>query len=127
MKKVIVKLPEEQKKAKEIEEVLKQYGLDTFIRSYDDLSAVQKVKVESQKDIESLKDMASKKVSGVLINTSDWRVIPFENIIAQVAGKLEIYAEAKDVQDALALKGVLERGVDYIICLLYTSPSPRDS
>jgi len=115
MKKVIVKLPEEQKKAKEIEEVLRQYGVDTFIRSYDELGSVQKVKVESQKDIESLKDIISKKVNGVLVETSDWRVIPFENIIAQVAGKLEIYAEAKDVQDALTLKGVLERGVDYVI------------
>ncbi len=114
MKEVIVKLPEDQKKAKEIEEALKQYGLNTFIKSYDDLTGLQKVRIESQKDIESLKGLPGN-IKGVLIDTSDWRVIPFENIIAQVSGKLEIYAEAKGVHDAIALKGVLEKGVDYVI------------
>ncbi len=119
MKKVIVKLPADQKKSKEIEEALKQYGLDTFIKSYDEIPGIIRIKIESQKDIESLKDL-SEKAKGALIDTSDWRVIPFENIIAHASGKLDIYAEAKGIQDAIALKGVLEKGVDYVII------SPKD-
>lgn len=112
MKKVIVKL---ERASKEIEDLFKQYGVDHFIGSLSELEGVERIRVQTQKDIESIKELLRKGVKGILVETDNWRVIPLENIIAEVSGKAEIYAEAKSPEDAQALSGVLERGVDYVI------------
>ncbi|MGC8569035.1 MAG: 3-dehydroquinate synthase II [Nitrososphaeria archaeon] len=113
MKKVIVKLPEDRKKAEEIRALLSQYGVDSFISSLGELG-VERVTVKSQKDVEGLKGVASR-AKGILVETESWRIIPLENIIAELSGQSEIYVEALNPSDAVALRGVLEKGVDYVI------------
>ena len=72
---------------------------------------IEEVELKSQSDIESLGG-----AKGYLVRTRDWRVIPLENLIAAVQGKgITLLAEAKDLEDAVMLYGVLEKGVDGII------------
>ncbi|MHA2407121.1 MAG: 3-dehydroquinate synthase II, partial [Candidatus Ranarchaeia archaeon] len=52
----------------------------------------------------------------VLIETSDWRIIPLENIVSNLEGSTkQVVVHAKNVDDAEVLLGTLERGVDAII------------
>lgn len=48
----------------------------------------------------------------ILVKCRDWRVIPLENIIAILKGKVKILAEASNFDEALLLANVLELGVD---------------
>ncbi|MDY6842570.1 MAG: 3-dehydroquinate synthase II [Thermodesulfobacteriota bacterium] len=48
----------------------------------------------------------------VVVKTSDWTIIPLENLIAQTHN---LYAEAKDVTEAKTFMTVLEKGVDGIV------------
>jgi len=47
----------------------------------------------------------------VIIRTSNWKIIPLENIIAQAKG---IFAEVKNYKEAKTALGILEKGVDGI-------------
>lgn len=72
---------------------------------------IEEVELKSQSDIESLGG-----AKGYLVRTKDWRVIPLENLIAAVEGKgITLLAEAKDLEDAVMLYGVLEKGMDGVI------------
>ncbi len=72
---------------------------------------IEEVELKSQSDIESLG-----RAKGFFVKTKDWRVIPLENLIAAVEGKgMTLLAEARDLEDAMMLYGVLEKGVDGII------------
>ncbi len=52
----------------------------------------------------------------VLVDADDWRVIPYENLIAAYRAKgTQIIARAKDVDDARLLLETLERGVDIVL------------
>jgi 3-dehydroquinate synthase II len=52
----------------------------------------------------------------VLIETSDWRIIPLENIVSNLEGSTkQVIVHAKNIDDAEVLLGTLERGVDAII------------
>jgi len=48
----------------------------------------------------------------ILVRCRDWRVIPLENIVSVLKGKVKILAEASTLDDALLLANVLEMGVD---------------
>jgi len=54
----------------------------------------------------------SKFLEFILVRCRDWRVIPLENIVAMLKGKVKILAEASTPDDALLLANVLEIGVD---------------
>ncbi len=112
MKGAIVKLQGEG--AERIKSAAEALGLKLFINDLSEIGA-KEVQVKDQKDIESIKGLIDKGEKKIIIKTSDWRVIPFENIIAAVGGRAELYAEAKDINDARTLGGVMERGVDYVI------------
>lgn len=52
----------------------------------------------------------------VLVDATDWRIIPYENLIAAYHGKgTQLIARAVDAQDARLLLHTLERGVDVVI------------
>lgn len=48
----------------------------------------------------------------VIIRTSNWRIIPLENLIAQRGG---LIAEVKNLEEAQTAFGILEKGVDGIL------------
>lgn len=51
----------------------------------------------------------------VVVETSDWKVIPLENLIAALGGKPKLYAVARTPEEARLFFGTLERGVDGIV------------
>ncbi len=74
---------------------------------------IVEVEIEKKEDVEAI---ARERPYGYLIKTRDWRIIPLENIIAMLEGTdVKLYVEAKNVEDAKTLVGVLEKGVDGII------------
>ncbi|RLE85984.1 MAG: 3-dehydroquinate synthase [Thermoprotei archaeon] len=75
---------------------------------------VIRVKVEKSNDVDRVKEVSERGVSYVIVETTDWTIIPLENLVASVKGS-KILATARDVKDAPALLGVLERGVDGVV------------
>ena len=60
-------------------------------------------------------DMAGKK-KAVIVETSDWTIIPLENLIAKFSGSgTEVYTSAKDGHDAKLYLTTMEKGVDGIV------------
>jgi 3-dehydroquinate synthase II len=48
----------------------------------------------------------------ILVKTSDWKVIPWENLVAKLRGRAMIIAEASSVEEAKLALRALELGVD---------------
>jgi 3-dehydroquinate synthase II len=74
--------------------------------------------IESGSDEEAVSALGRDKM--VLVRTSDWRVIPLENLVARGAS---IIVEVVDREDARLAGGILERGVDGIII---ANPDPAE-
>lgn len=71
---------------------------------------VKEIKIESQEDEEAV--LAAGQAGTVILDTSDWKIIPLENLIARGASvifKVETAAEAKTAFQ------ILEQGVDQIV------------
>lgn len=51
----------------------------------------------------------------IIVDTSDWRIIPLENLLSELHGRSKVYAKAKSVKEIETLYGVLEVGVDGVI------------
>ncbi|MEM2025953.1 MAG: 3-dehydroquinate synthase II, partial [Desulfurococcaceae archaeon] len=51
----------------------------------------------------------------VLVKCADWRVVPLENAIAMLKGRVKILAEARTVDEALLMANALEVGADGIV------------
>ncbi|MBI9089133.1 MAG: 3-dehydroquinate synthase II [Desulfobacterium sp.] len=71
---------------------------------------VQEIRIESQDDEEAV--LAAAHTGTVILDTSDWKIIPLENLIARGADvifKVETAAEAKTAFQ------ILEKGVDQIV------------
>ena len=52
----------------------------------------------------------------VIVDTSTWKIIPLENIIAKLhKSKARVFATAKSSQEVATLFAVLELGVDGVI------------
>ncbi|MEM0097257.1 MAG: 3-dehydroquinate synthase II [Conexivisphaerales archaeon] len=122
MKKVIVKLPPEKVQAEKITLAASGYSISDFIGANNGLdeSSIKTFTISSGEDVEKIKKAVESGVKSIRIETSDWRVIPLENIISWVSGKAALYAEARNIEDAIMLGGVLEKGIDGIIV------SPKD-
>ncbi len=69
------------------------------------------VRIENKKDEERAAELA-KKGKKVIVQTTDWTIIPLENLIAQSEN---IYAEVKNVEEARTALGILEKGVKGIV------------
>lgn len=72
--------------------------------------------VSAGKDFEAEASEASElKPEFMLIRCRDWRVIPLENLVASLKGKVKLLAEASSLEDISTLTGVLELGVDGVV------------
>jgi 3-dehydroquinate synthase II len=58
---------------------------------------------------------AEKGASYLLISTTNWRIIPMENLIAQVKGKSKLIAEVSNSEEAKIALETLEMGTDGIL------------
>jgi len=51
----------------------------------------------------------------VVVSCPDWKVIPWENLVAQVRGRSTLMAEVSDLREAELALGALELGVDGLV------------
>lgn len=73
-------------------------------------------KVTSNLDVDEIEDAAEKGAEFVIVDASDWKIIPLENIIAKLhKSKTKVFATAKSSQEVATLFAVLELGVDGVI------------
>ena len=60
----------------------------------------------------------------IVVETSDWRVIPLENLIVQFAkSKAKLFVRASTIDEARLFLETMEKGADGIV---FTPPSPAD-
>ncbi|MGD1061161.1 MAG: 3-dehydroquinate synthase II [Methanomassiliicoccales archaeon] len=104
----------------EDKELRKLGRYDALVRKEDALmlegkKAAQWIEVRSSKDVDraaSLKD----KVEAVVISARDWKVIPLENLIADLQGsKTKVLAVATSPQETRTFLETLETGVDGVV------------
>ena len=73
-------------------------------------------KVTSNLDVDEIEDAAENGAEFVIVDASDWKIIPLENIIAKLhKSKTKVFATAKSSQEVATLFAVLELGVDGVI------------
>ena len=94
-------------------EQVKQLGVLKTVAEDGDLKLgedVFEVDIQSPEDQEKIIQMDPEKM--VIIKTSDWSIIPLENILAR---RGNVMAEVEDLDQARLFSGVLERGVDGVV------------
>ena len=73
-------------------------------------------KVLRNEDVYEIVQAAESGSQMVIVETSDWKIIPLENIIANLHKfRTKVYATAKNANEVRTLFGVLELGVDGVI------------
>jgi 3-dehydroquinate synthase II len=73
-------------------------------------------KVLSKIDIDEIERASESGAEFVIVDASNWKIIPLENIIAKLHNsKTKVFATAKDSQEVATLYAVLELGVDGVI------------
>ena len=76
--------------------------------------------VVDNNDIEDILKASSEDADFVIVDATDWKIIPLENIIAKLHRfKTKVYATANSYQEVRTLFGVLEKGVDGVILSTY--------
>ncbi|MCD6352817.1 MAG: 3-dehydroquinate synthase II [Proteobacteria bacterium] len=94
-------------------EKVKQLGLITTIAEDGDLKTGKDVyEWEIKGKADEAKIVQLTKSGLVIVRTSDWTIIPLENLVAQTKG---IIMEVDSEEDAQSVLGVLEKGVDGIL------------
>ena len=74
------------------------------------------LQIESKDDMEEAVAAARAGASSLIVDTSDWRIIPLENLIAELRGTgTKIYTKISTVEEIPTMFGVLERGVDGVV------------
>ncbi|MEM0444981.1 MAG: 3-dehydroquinate synthase II [Nitrososphaerota archaeon] len=74
------------------------------------------VRVSKPSDVEEVYRIARTGVEAVLVETSDVRIIPLENILAGLQGTgTRVFVRIGSVDEAESMLGVLEKGVDGVI------------
>ncbi|MBF0449928.1 MAG: 3-dehydroquinate synthase II [Candidatus Magnetomorum sp.] len=94
-------------------EKVKELGIIQTISEDGDLKwdeNVVYVEVRSQEDEEDI--VALSRTKKVIVKTTDWTIIPLENLVAQTQN---IFVECDNLDDARTALGILEKGVDGII------------
>jgi 3-dehydroquinate synthase II len=72
--------------------------------------------VSGNEDVDEIVQAAEAGSEIVLVETSDWKIIPLENIIAKLHKfGTKVYATAKNANEVRTMFGVLELGVDGVI------------
>lgn len=72
------------------------------------------VRLRGRSDEQHVRDLKGKR-DLVIVEATDWKVIPLENLIAALAGKTKLYALAHTPQEAELFLTTLERGVDGVV------------
>ena len=73
-------------------------------------------KVTSNLDVDEIEGASENGAEFVIVEASDWKIIPLENIIAKLQkSKTKVFATAKSSQEVATLFAVLELGVDGVI------------
>ncbi|KPA11030.1 3-dehydroquinate synthase [Candidatus Magnetomorum sp. HK-1] len=94
-------------------EKVKELGIIQTVSEDGDLKwgdDIVHVEVHSQEDEEEIVSLSHSKK--VIVNTSDWTIIPLENLVAQTQN---IFVECDNLDDARTALGILEKGVDGVI------------
>jgi 3-dehydroquinate synthase II len=92
---------------------VKELGIIKTIAEDGDLKFGQDVveyEIKSGKDEKEIVKLA--KTKKVIVKTTDWTIIPLENLIAQTGN---IYAEVKNLSEAKDFLSILEKGVDGVL------------
>jgi len=77
---------------------------------------VPRVVVKTPKDLEAVVEKARAGFDEVVVSTSDWKIIPTENLIAMMRGlRCDVLAEVEDVSEAELFLNILESGVDGVV------------
>ncbi len=75
-----------------------------------------KVNVEKAEDIQNILKAVSKGVNIIFVDTSSWKIIPLENLVAEIQNtNVKLFAYAKSIDEVETLLGVLEKGVDGVV------------
>jgi len=73
-------------------------------------------KVTNNLDVDEIEGASENGAEFVIVEASDWKIIPLENIIAKLQkSKTKVFATAKSSQEVATLFAVLELGVDGVI------------
>lgn len=94
-------------------ESVRELGLIRIVSDEGDLrwgEDVVSVDVKSSEDEEKIIKLSRHKI--VVVKTSDWSIIPLENLVARTNN---IFVEVDDVASARTAAGILEKGVDGLI------------
>jgi len=92
---------------------VKELGRITTISEDGDLKPEQDVvffTIKSGKDEEEIVKLCQRKK--VILNCTDWTIIPLENLIAKGA---EVIAQVQNLKEAQTAFGILEKGVSHIL------------
>ncbi len=77
---------------------------------------IREVVISSPDDVQRVLREAEAGAREILVEARDWRIIPLENLIAQLQGSgVRLFASASSAEEAEALAGVLEKGVDGVV------------
>lgn len=73
-------------------------------------------KVLSNSDIDEIEEASQNGAKFVIVDASDWKIIPLENIIARLhKSETHVYTTAKSSKEVATMFAVLELGVDGVI------------
>jgi 3-dehydroquinate synthase II len=73
-------------------------------------------KVLSNADVDEIEKASQSGAEFVIVEASDWKIIPLENIIAKLhRSKTRVYTTAKSAREVATMFAVLELGVDGVI------------
>lgn len=71
---------------------------------------VVEYEIKNQEDEKDIIKLAHSKI--VIVKTSDWTIIPLENLVAQTGN---LFMKARNLDEAKTFLGILEKGVDGIV------------
>jgi 3-dehydroquinate synthase II len=74
-----------------------------------------KINIEGKTDEETAIKAAELKSDYVIVGTSDWKIIPLENLIAKTRGKTTLLAEVSSTKEAKVALETLELGSDGVV------------
>lgn len=82
---------------------------------FDNLGYYKELKTKSD-EIEIIELSKSGKVDYIIVSAKDWKIIPFENLIAEMHNnETDLIAEVNDIKEAELMLKTLEVGVDGIL------------
>jgi len=92
---------------------VKELGLIKIVSDKGDIQwdrDVARVEIKSSEDEEEIVKLSRDKK--VVVKTTDWTIIPLENLVARTGN---ILFEVEDLEEAKTASGILEKGVDGLI------------